>query len=179
MFLSKRSFITAFLNIMAAACLATMFLQHAIAVAGTPDQAAAPQIELTQIELLHKVVDVLAQPDLTSQAFAKEIGGALIKTESAHSWEIAVSTSGVRILTDVSGESAVVKAVRIYFDLEGGLVFRDLAREFGAYRVIHESKTSSVCFDQVSSSRVQIYADLFFSKVEFASPVLSVRIRLE
>lgn len=160
----------------AALLFASMLLVacHSSRAAPTP---AAPASD--PAALAAEFVRLFASGQLTESAATALLGdGSTAKREGAY-WQIRRKDGQQQIVMRAAHAGERVDDAELRLDLNAGLLLADLEKKFGPWKVVSESKTSSVSFRvaEAGSAPTVVFARLLTPNAGADSPVLSLQLR--
>lgn len=159
------------------ALLFTTLLFTACQSSGAAPAQAAPAND--PAELAAEFVRLFASGGLSESAATALMGeGAVARLEGAY-WQIRRRDGQQEIVMRAAATGASVDDAELRLDLNAGLLLSDLEKKFGPWKVVSESKTSSVSFRVVEAGGVAtvVFARLLTPKAGADSPVMSVQLR--
>jgi hypothetical protein len=128
-------------------------------------------------ELAAEFVRLFASGGLSQSAATTLMGeGASARREGAY-WQIRRKDGQQEVVMRAADAGKSVDDAELRLDLNAGLMLSDLEKKFGPWKVVSESKTSSVSFRVAGSVPTVVFARLLTPTADANSPVVSLQLR--
>jgi hypothetical protein len=129
------------------------------------------------VELAAQFVRLFASGGLSAGAATALMGeGAVSRREGAF-WQIRRKDGQQQIVMRAVEAGKSLDDSELRLDLNAGLLLSDLEKKFGPWKVVAESKTSSVSFQVADSVPTVVLARLLTPTADADSPVVSLQLR--